>query len=300
MVKLGERFFTSLGLAPLPETFWKRSMFTKPRDRDVVCHASAWDVTYGGDVRIKMCIEPDEGNLVTLHHELGHVYYYQYYNRLPALFQAGANDGFHEGIGDTVALSVTPAYLKGAGLLEAPPANDKAVVNQQLKLALDKVAFLPFGKVIDQWRWGVFSGAIAPADYNASWWALRRKYQGVAPPAPRGEGHFDAGAKYHVPANTPYMRYFLARIYQFQFHRALCRAAGHAGPLHACSIYGNKEAGQKLVGMLELGASRPWPEALAALSGERQADAGALLEYFEPLRAWLREKNQGARCGWGE
>ncbi len=301
MVKLAERFFTSLGMDPLPDTFWKRSLFTKPRDREVVCHASAWDVTYADDLRIKMCIEPDEENLITLHHELGHDYYYHSYYKLPVLFQAGANDGFHEGIGDTLALSVTPAYLKNAGLLEAlPPANDKAVVNQQLKMALEKVAFLPFGKVIDQWRWGVFSGAIGPQNYNASWWALRRKYQGVAPPSARGEEHFDAGAKYHVPANTPYMRYFLARIYQFQFHRALCRAAGHAGPLHTCSIYGNKEAGQKLMGMLGLGASRPWPEALAALSGERQGDAGALLEYFEPLRAWLREKNQGARCGWGE
>ncbi|MCU0681268.1 MAG: M2 family metallopeptidase [Polyangiaceae bacterium] len=301
MVKLAERFFTSLGLDPLPETFWKRSLFTKPRDREVVCHASAWDVTYNDDLRIKMCIEPDEENLITLHHELGHNYYFHYYYKLPVLFQAGANDGFHEGIGDTLALSVTPTYLKNAGLLDAlPPANDQALVNQQLKMALEKVAFLPFGKVIDQWRWGVFSGAITPQNYNASWWAMRRKYQGVAPPIERSEANFDPGAKYHVPANTPYMRYFLARIYQFQFHRALCRAAGHTGPLHACSIYDNKAAGDKLANMLKLGASRPWPEALAAVSGEKQGDAAALLEYFEPLRTWLREKNQGARCGWSE
>lgn len=301
MVKLAERFFTSLGMDPLPETFWKRSLLTKPRDREVVCHASAWDVTYNDDLRIKMCIEPDEENLITLHHELGHNYYYHYYYKLPVLFQAGANDGFHEGIGDTLALSVTPTYLKNAGLLEAlPPANEKALVNQQLKMALEKVAFLPFGKVIDQWRWGVFSGQITPQNYNASWWSMRRKYQGIAPPAARSEDSFDPGAKYHVPGNTPYMRYFLARIYQFQFHRALCKAAGHQGPLHTCSIYGNKEAGQKLMGMLTMGAGRPWPEALAAIGGESQGDASALLEYFEPLRAWLRQKNQGARCGWSE
>lgn len=298
MVKLGEKFFTSLGLKPLPQTFWERSQFTKPRDRDVVCHASAWDVTYDNDLRIKMCIKPTEEDLVTIHHELGHDYYYTYYYQLPVLFQAGANDGFHEAIGDALTLSITPAYLQQAGLLSAVEKNDKNVINLQLKDALEKVAFLPFGLLVDQWRWDVFSGKVKPADYNKSWWAMRTKYQGVAAPVARTEQDFDAGAKYHVPANVPYTRYFLARILQFQFHKALCEAAGIQGPLNECSIYGNKAAGQRLQAMLELGASKPWPDALAAMTGTRQMDATPMLEYFAPLRRWLQEQNKGQKCGW--
>jgi peptidyl-dipeptidase A len=298
MVKIGESFFVSLGLDPLPQTFWERSLLKKPGDREVVCHASAWDVTFSNDLRIKMCIEPKEDDLITIHHELGHDYYFHYYYKLPMLYQQGANDGFHEGIGDTLALSVTPAYLKSIGLLDKVPNNEKGELNFLLKNALDKVAFLPFGKLIDQWRWDVFSGKTPPSRYNEAWWELRRKYQGVSPPVQRSEADFDPGAKYHVPANTPYVRYFLARIYQFQFHRALCKAAGQTGPLHKCSIYGSKAAGDKLRAMLEMGASRPWPEALAAISGERQADAGALLEYFAPLDKWLDEQNKGETCGW--
>ncbi|OJH35693.1 peptidyl-dipeptidase [Cystobacter ferrugineus] len=298
MVKLGEGFFTSLGLKPLPETFWQNSQFTKPRDREVVCHASAWDVTYNNDLRIKMCIKPTEEDLVTIHHELGHDYYYTYYYKLPVLFQQGANDGFHEAIGDAITLSITPGYLKQVGLLKDVPQGDKGLINLQMKDAMEKVAFLPFGLLVDQWRWEVFSGRVKPTDYNASWWALREKYQGVRAPVERSEKDFDAGAKYHVPANVPYTRYFLARILQFQFHRALCQAAGHQGPLHECSIYGNKEAGKRLQAMLELGASKPWPEALAALTGQQEMDASAMLEYFTPLRRWLQEQNKGQQCGW--
>jgi peptidyl-dipeptidase A len=298
MVQLGESFFTSLGLDPLPKSFWERSLFTRPQDREVVCHASAWDVSWADDLRIKMCIEPTEDDLITIHHELGHDYYFHHYFKLPVLFQAGANDGFHEGIGDTLALSVTPDYLKNLGLLDQLPKGDKGHINIQMKMALDKVAFLPFGLMIDKWRWDVFSGKTPKARYNEAWWALREKYQGVAAPAARTESDFDAGAKYHVPASTPYIRYFLARIYQFQFHRALCKAAGHKGSLDTCSIHGNKEAGARLRAMLELGQSKPWPEALAVLSGESKADASALVEYFSPLRAWLKEQNKGEQCGW--
>jgi len=298
MVKLGESFFTSLGFDPLPKSFWERSLLTKPEGRDVVCHASAWDVTWNNDLRIKMCIEPTEEDLITIHHELGHDYYFHEYYKLPVLFQQGANDGFHEGIGDTLALSVTPQYLKGLGLLASAPDNAKATVNQQMKTALDKIAFLPFGLLIDKWRWDVFSGKTPKDKYNEAWWALRAKYQGVAPPTARSEADFDAGAKFHVPASTPYIRYFLARIYQFQFHRALCKAAGHTGRLDTCSIYGNKEAGKKLAAMLAMGASKPWPEALAAISGETKADASAMLEYFAPLRDYLNEQTKGMKCGW--
>ncbi|HEY0712332.1 MAG TPA: M2 family metallopeptidase [Polyangia bacterium] len=298
MVKTGEAFFTSLGLDPLPKTFWQRSMFTKPRDREVVCHASAWDVEMNDDLRIKMCIKPTEEDLITIHHELGHNYYYHAYYKLPALYQNGANDGFHEAIGDALTLSITPQYLKQLGLLRAVPKDDQGVINVQMKDALEKVAFLPFGLLIDKWRWDVFAGKTTPADYNKAWWKLRREYQGIAPPGDRGETEFDAGAKYHIPANVPYTRYFLARLLQFQFHRAMCRAAGQNGPLHQCSIYGSKEAGAKLGAMLALGASKPWPEALFAMTGERTIDGSALLEYFAPLATWLKEKNAGQTCGW--
>ncbi len=299
MVKVGESFFTSLGLDPLPVTFWERSQLVKPRDREVVCHASAWDVTYSDDLHIKMCIKVNEDDLRTIHHELGHDYYFHAYNRLPALFQQGANDGFHEAIGDAVALSVTPAYLARIGIFdEAPPEDEQGVVRVQLRSALDKIAFLPFGKLIDQWRWDVFSGRVPPDRYNAAWWDLRRKYQGVDAPVPRSEANFDPGAKYHIPANVPYARYFLAFIYQFQFHRALCSAAGHRGPLHTCSIHGNKEAGRRLQAMLAMGASKPWPEAMYALTGQREADASAILDYYAPLQKWLKEQNRGRKCGW--
>jgi peptidyl-dipeptidase A len=300
MVKLGESFFTSLGLEKLPETFWERSQFTKPRDRDVVCHASAWDVTSAGDIRIKMCIQPTEEDLVTIHHELGHNYYYVYYHELPVLFQSGANDGFHEAVGDALTLSITPEYLKQVGLLSAIPQTEEGLINLQMKDALEKVAFLPFGKLIDQWRWDIFSGKVGPDRYNAHWWELREKFQGVKAPVARSEEDFDPGAKYHVPSNVPYTRYFLARILQFQFHKALCEAAGHEGPLHTCSIYGNEAAGEKLRNMLAMGASKPWPDALEALTGEREMNAGPLLEYFEPLRGYLRSQNEGQSCGWAQ
>ncbi len=298
LVKYGERFFTSLGMDALPQSFWSSSLFTKPKDRDVVCHASAWDIGSRDDLRIKMCIRPTEEDFVTVHHELGHVYYYHAYHTLPILFQNGANDGFHEGIGDTLALSVTPKYLKDLGLIDAEPKGDKGRTNKLMREALDKVAFLPFGLLIDKWRWEVFAGKVPSAKYNETWWDMRKKYQGVAAPIERTEQDFDAGAKYHIPANTSYMRYFLARFLQYQFHRALCKAAGHTGPIDTCSIYGNKAAGEKLQAMLKLGASKPWPVALASVSGETSIDPGALLEYYAPLQAYLKEQNKNQTCGW--
>jgi peptidyl-dipeptidase A len=297
MVRIGERFFTSLGFAPLPKTFWERSLFVKPRDREVVCHASAWDVDNVDDLRIKMCIDVNAEDFTTIHHELGHNFYQRAYNTLPTLFRDSANDGFHEAVGDTLALSVTPDYLARIGLLDkAPPATDD--IPLLLRAALERLAFLPFGLIVDQWRWQVFDGSVAPANYNRAWWDLKLKYQGVAPTAPRGEEFFDPGAKYHVPANTPYTRYFLAGILQFQFHRALAKEAGCTGPLHRCSIYGSKEAGKKLEAMLKMGASRPWPEALEVLTGQREMDASAMADYFAPLKKWLDEQNKGKAVGW--
>src|SRR6267142_771529 len=291
LVHYGESFFTSLGFDQLPSTFWERSLFTKPVDREVVCHASAWDVDYEKDVRLKMCIQINEEDFTTVHHELGHNYYQMAYSGQPFLYRDSANDGFHEAIGDTMALSVTPPYLKQIGLIDKVP-DQSADIGFLLQRALDKVAFLPFGYLVDQWRWKVFSGEVGPEDYNKSWWELRRKYQGIAPPVARSEADFDPGAKFHVAANVPYTRYFLSYILQFQFHRALCREAGFNGPLYQCSIYGNKKAGERLKEMLAMGLSKPWPDALRALTGEDKMDATAIIDYFAPLKIWLDEQNK--------
>ena len=297
MVKYGENFYKSLGFAPLPKTFWERSLFVKPADREVVCHASAWDIDNQDDVRIKMCIQIRDEDFVTIHHELGHNFYQRAYKNQPFLFQNGANDGFHEAIGDTIALAITPEYLKEIGLLDqVPPA--EADIPILLRQALDKVAFLPFGLVIDKWRWQVFSGEIKPDEYNQAWWDLRRKYQGVVPPVARTEADFDPGAKFHVPANVPYMRYFLADIYEFQFYRAMCRESGYQGPLNRCTFFRSKAAGAKLAHMLEMGQSQPWPDAMQVLTGQREGDPSAILEYFAPLKKWLDEQNQGRKIGW--
>jgi peptidyl-dipeptidase A len=297
VVQYGEGFFRSLGLETLPETFWERSQLTRPADRDVVCHASAWHIDFDRDVRLKVCLHDTTDDFVTVHHELGHIYYFLAYRKQPFLFRNGANDGFHEAIGDAIALSITPEYLRKLGLIEKipPPEADLPLL---LHTAMDKIAFLPFGLMIDKWRWEVFSGQVKPADYNKAWWRLREHYQGVAPPVDRSEADFDPGAKYHIPANTPYARYFMARIYQFQFYRAMCRAAGYTGPLNRCSVFGSKAAGDKLQAMLQLGQSKPWPEAMKAMTGEDRIDASAMVEYFQPLLTWLREQNKGEKTGW--
>lgn len=296
MVKGAEKFFTSLGFEPLPETFWTRSLFTKPTDRDVMCHASAWNLDAKDDLRIKMCIQKTGEEFSVIHHELGHNFYQRAYKDQPKYFQNSANDGFHEAIGDTIALSVTPKYLKEIGLIDSIPDESKDI-GLLMKKALDKVAFIPFGLMVDQWRWKVYSGEIAPENYNKAWWELREKYQGVAAPVDRDANAFDPGAKYHVPGGVPYSRYFLAHIQQFEFHRALCEIAGNTDPIHRCSIYNNKDAGKALNTMLEMGSSQPWQEAYKVLTGNEQMDATAILDYFSPLHTWLKEKNHGKQCG---
>jgi peptidyl-dipeptidase A len=299
MVKIGEGFFSSLGFEPLPKTFYERSQFLKPRDREVQCHASAWDLDNKDDLRIKMCIKVNTGDFVTIHHELGHNYYQRAYNDKSYLYLNGANDGFHEAIGDAVALSITPEYLVQIGLLDRAkvPGADKDN-GLLLRQAMDKVAFLPFGLLMDRWRWGVYDGSIPADGLNKGWNNLRLKYQGIVPPVPRDESKFDAGAKYHIPNNVPYTRYFLARILQFQFYKAACDAAGWKGPLHRCSFYGNKDVGTKLNAMLEMGASKPWPDALEAFTGSREMSGTAMIEYFKPLMEWLKKENKGAKKGW--
>jgi peptidyl-dipeptidase A len=299
MVKTGEGFFSSLGFEPLPETFWTRSMFVKPADREVVCHASAWNIDTIDDLRIKMCTKRNAEDFVTVHHELGHNYYQRAYNEQPYSFLSGANDGFHEAIGDMIALSITPEYLVQIGMLDKAkvPSADKDT-GLLLRQAMDKVAFLPFGLLVDKWRWGVFDGSITPATYNQAWVDLKKQYQGVTPPVARPADAFDPGAKYHIPGNTPYTRYFLAHILQFQFYKAACDTAGWKGPLHRCSFYGNKDVGTKLNAMLEMGSSKPWPDALEAFTGTREMSAKPMLEYFAPLKKWLDQQNKGKPSGW--
>lgn len=299
MFKIGEGFFSSIGFDPLPETFWTRTQFIQPRDREVVCHASAWDLDNKDDIRIKMCTKVDSNDFVTIHHELGHNYYQRAYKDLSYLYLNGANDGFHEAIGDTIALSITPQYLVDIDLLDPAkvPSADKDI-GLLLRQAMDKVAFLPFGLLIDRWRWGVFDGSIKPADYNKSWNEMRLSYQGVTPPVDRPDDAFDAGAKYHVPAGVPYTRYFLARLLQFQFYEAACKQSGWKGPLHRCSFYGNKAVGRKLDAMLQMGASKPWPDALQVFTGSREMSGKAMVHYFAPLKSWLDEQNKGKVCGW--
>ena len=299
MVETGERFYTSLGLDPLPETFWERSLITRPRDRDVVCHASAWDLDNEEDIRIKMCTRVNADDFRTVHHELGHNYYQRAYRNQDMLFRNGAHDGFHEAIGDFVALSVTPEYLVQIGLLdESDVPDESADLGLLMDTALDKIAFLPFAVMMDQWRWRVFRGEIQPADYNTAWWALRDQYQGVMPPVERPADAFDAGAKYHIANNVPYLRYFLSYILQFQFQQAACEIAGWEGPLHRCSVYGNEEVGERFNAMLEMGASQPWPDALEAFTGTREMDGSAIIAYFQPLMTYLEEENEGRSCGW--
>jgi peptidyl-dipeptidase A len=299
MVRSAEDFYTSLGFDRLPDTFWERSQFVAPRDREVICHASAWNLDGDDDLRIKMCIKQTYDELRVIYHELGHNYYQRAYNQQPMLFRDGANGGFHEAIGDAITLSMTPEYLAEVGLVAASAKqSERAIINRQMQQALDKIAFLPFGKLIDEWRWKVFSGEVTPENYNSAWWDLRRQYQGIAPPVERSEANFDPGSKFHVPANVSYTRYFIARILQFQFQRALCEAAGHEGDLQSCSIYGSEEAGAKLQAMLEPGSSVPWQETLEKLTGTREADATAIIEYFEPLMGYLKEQNANRDCGW--
>jgi peptidyl-dipeptidase A len=297
MVKTAENFFISLGFKALPETFWERSLFIKPEDRSVVCHASAWDIDQQDDLRIKMCIKSDAEDFATIHHELGHNFYQRAYKDQSPLFRNSANDGFHEAAGDLISLSITPSYLKKIHLIDEIPQGQDPVP-QLMRKALEKVAFLPFGLMVDKWRWQVFSGEVDEQHYNQAWWKLRQEYQGIHAPIARAADDFDPGAKYHIPGNTPYARYFLAHILQFQWHRDLCRASGFKGALHECSIYDDKQAGEKIKQMFSMGLSKPWPQALAVISGTEKMDATAVTEYFAPLQQYLDQQNKGKTCGW--
>ena len=301
MVEYAEDFFLSMGFESLPETFWERSLFMKPADRSVVCHASAWNLDpANNDLRIKMCIQKNEEDFITIHHELGHIFYYQAYNHLPTLFQGGANDGFHEAFGDLLTLSITPDYLKNIDFISSEEA-DRAKedpIGLLMKQALEGVVVIPWALTLDKWRSGVFNGEIDENNLNSSWWNMRESYQGITSPFERSEDYFDPGAKYHIPANTPYTRYYLARIMQYQFHEALCNTIGFDGPLHECSIYGDKQAGEKIISTMAMGQSLPWQDAFENLTGKRELSGSSVMNYYKPLKDWLDKQNENRMCGW--
>ena len=301
MVEYAEDFFISIGFEALPETFWERSLFVKPVDRSVVCHASAWNLDpANNDLRIKMCIEKNEEDFITIHHELGHIFYYQAYNHLPTLFQGGANDGFHEAFGDLLTLSITPEYLKKIDFINQEEADlaEEDFIGLLMKQALEGVVIIPWALMLDKWRAGIFKGDITEDNLNESWWEMRKNYQGIVPPSERSEAYFDAGAKYHIPGNTPYTRYYLARIMQYQFHEALCKESGFDGYLHECSVYGNKDAGEKIISTMAIGQSLPWQDAFEKITGSRELSGESILSYYAPLKTWLDEQNQNRTCGW--
>jgi len=301
MVEYAEDFFLSIGFDPLPDTFWERSLFVKPKDRSVVCHASAWNLDpANNDLRIKMCIEKNEEDFVTIHHELGHIFYYQAYNHLPTLFQGGANDGFHEAFGDLLTLSITPDYLTQIDFITEEQASvaKEDQIGLLMKQALDGVVVVPWALMLDKWRSGVFNGEIDETNLNSSWWKLREYYQGINTSTERSEDYFDPGAKYHIPGNTPYTRYYLARIMQYQFHEALCNEIEFDGLLHECSIYGSEKAGDKIISTMAMGESLPWQDAFENLTGSRKLSGKSILNYYAPLKDWLDEQNKNRTCGW--
>ncbi|CAG0920638.1 unnamed protein product [Notodromas monacha] len=307
MFETSDNFFTGLGLESLDTAaldFYGDSMLEKPADREVVCHASAWDFMKKnknpGDFRIKMCTSVDMDDLITIHHEMGHIQYYMQYVEQNPLFREGANPGFHEAIGDTLALSVaTPVHLKKIGLLDPNfELDENSQLGFLLRMAMEKVAFLPFGYIMDLYRWKVFNGSIATENLNQEWWNLRETYQGVQSPVPRTEMDFDPGAKYHVVNDVPYIRYFVAHVLQFDFHQTLCELAGQFNPskpdekpLHECDIDGDKtNAGAKLKVLLQAGSSKHWAETLEGLTGHSEMTVDPLLNYFKPLRDYLKQQ----------
>ncbi|XP_063823938.1 angiotensin-converting enzyme-like isoform X4 [Ostrinia nubilalis] len=272
MFQMSDKFFRSLNLTAMPEKFWKNSIIEKPTDRDIVCHASAWDFYDGEDFRIKQCTTVDYEYFQTTHHEMGHIQYFLQYKDQPAIFRDGANPGFHEAVGDTIALSVSsPKHLRSVGLINGDAEDEQTEINQLYKMGIDKIVFLPFAYTLDLFRYGVFRGTTPPEDYNCHYWRLREELQGVEPPVNRTEEDFDAAAKYHVSANVEYARYYVSFIIQFQFHRALCSIAGEYAPedltrkLVDCDIYESIAAGNALGNMLKMGSSKPWPDAMEAL-----------------------------------
>uniref|UniRef100_A0A8C4RH50 Angiotensin-converting enzyme n=1 Tax=Erpetoichthys calabaricus TaxID=27687 RepID=A0A8C4RH50_ERPCA len=294
MFEAGETFFESVGLFNMTEEFWNNSMLEKPNDREVVCHPTAWDMGNGKDFRIKMCTKVNMDDFLTVHHEMGHIEYDMAYAHQPFLFRNGANEGFHEAVGEIMSLSAaTPKHLKSLDLLSANFVEDYEIdINFLMKQALTIVSTLPFTYMLEEWRWQVFEGKIPRDRWMKTWWEMKRNLVGVAEPVPHDETYCDPPTLFHVSNDYSFIRYFTRTIYQFQFQKALCEEANHSGPLYKCDITNSTAAGLKLKNMLELGKSKPWTEALQRITGETRMNATALLDYFRPLEDWLKKDNE--------
>ncbi|XP_007090142.2 angiotensin-converting enzyme 2 isoform X1 [Panthera tigris] len=298
--KEAEKFFVSVGLPNMTQGFWENSMLTEPgNSQKVVCHPTAWDLGKG-DFRIKMCTKVTMDDFLTAHHEMGHIQYDMAYAVQPFLLRNGANEGFHEAVGEIMSLSAaTPNHLKTIGLL--PPGfseDSETEINFLLKQALTIVGTLPFTYMLEKWRWMVFKGEIPKEQWMQKWWEMKREIVGVVEPVPHDETYCDPASLFHVANDYSFIRYYTRTIYQFQFQEALCRIAKHEGPLHKCDISNSSEAGKKLLQMLTLGKSKPWTLALEHVVGEKNMNVTPLLKYFEPLFTWLKEQNRNSFVGW--
>ncbi|NWI33356.1 ACE2 enzyme, partial [Sula dactylatra] len=298
--KAAEAFFFSIGLEKMTEGFWNNSMLTEPTDnRKVVCHPTAWDLGKK-DYRIKMCTKVTMDDFLTAHHEMGHIEYDMAYSKQPFLLRGGANEGFHEAVGEIMSLSAaTPQHLKSLDLLEPTFQEDEETeINFLLKQALTIVGTMPFTYMLEKWRWMVFRGEITKQEWMKRWWEMKREIVGVVEPVPHDETYCDPAVLFHVANDYSFIRYYTRTIYQFQFQEALCKAANHTGPLHTCDITNSKAAGQKLRQLLEFGRSKPWTQALENVTTDKHMNAMPLLHYFEPLYKWLQKNNSGRYIGW--
>ncbi|XP_041066850.1 angiotensin-converting enzyme 2 [Carcharodon carcharias] len=303
MFQKADAFFQSLGLQAMNDNFWHYSMIEKPTDgRKVVCHPTAWDMGNGADFRIKMCTEVNMENFLTVHHEMGHIQYDMEYANQTYLFRDGANEGFHEGVGEIMSLSAaTPLYLKSLGLLpDSFIEKNETDINFLLKQALTIVGTLPFTLMMEEWRWKMFQGRIPKDQWMKMFWEMKREMVGVVEPLPHDETYCDPAALYHISNDYSFIRYYTRTFYQFQFHEALCRKAKHSGELHKCAITNSTKAGKALRDMLRLGKSQSWTRALQLVTGETKMNAAPLLKYFQPLYDWLKKNNaeNGRMIGW--
>uniref|UniRef100_A0A8C1ZDQ6 Angiotensin-converting enzyme n=1 Tax=Cyprinus carpio TaxID=7962 RepID=A0A8C1ZDQ6_CYPCA len=294
LFKEAEKFFMSVNMSAMFDNFWTNSMFIKPEGRDVVCHPTAWDMGNREDFRIKMCTKVNMDDFLTVHHEMGHNQYQMAYRHQSYLLRDGANEGFHEAVGEIMSLSAaTPSHLQSLGLLPPDFIQDyETDINFLMKQALTIVATLPFTYMLEEWRWQVFKEIIPKDEWMLRWWQMKRDLVGVGEAVPRDESYCDPPALFHVSGDYSFIRYFTRTIYQFQFQEALCEAAGHTGPLYKCDITNSTKAGNKLRHMLELGRSMSWTRALEDVAGTTKMDSQPLLHYFSTLMEWLKEENQ--------
>jgi peptidyl-dipeptidase A len=298
-VEQAERFYVSLGFQKLPQSFWeKSSLYPVAADAGFKknTHASAWHIDLDHDVRSLMSIEPDTEWYETTHHELGHIYYYLSYSRpeVPLLLRDGANRAYHEAIGSMMGLAAQqPRFVHAIGFESSGPKPDPTQL--LLKEALNYAVFIPWSAgTMFMFEKELYYDDLAPEQWNKRWWELTAKYQGIAPPTPRGEEFCDAATKTHINDDpAAYYDYALSFVLLFQIHDHIAREILHEDP-HDTSYFGRKEVGAFLKSILEPGASVDWKALLVEKTGS-PLSAKPMLRYFEPLMGWLKEQNQGRK-----